>query len=146
MRAQVLAAMLLSILLSFNAQARDTVIQIPLADVLAMPEAQSSLDGSVKFFLAGQNHPKVIETKGSDVSNKKTNAFNKSDEFACRWTILSALIAFQDSARKQEANAVIDIVSYYRSEESRNASTIECHAGALMAGAALKGTYAKIAK
>ena len=141
-----LAIALSLVLCAAAAQARDTLLQIPLADVLAMPEAQSELDGSVKFYLAGAATPKISKRMGSDVSNPKTNAFNKSDDFACKWAALSALKAFQSKAKAQGANAVVDIVSYYKRSESKNDTTIECHAGAFVAGLALKGTYAVVGK
>lgn len=126
------------------AQARDTTLRIPLADVLAMPEAQGKLDGSVKFFLAGQKTPKVIKTFSSDSSNQKTNGVGKTDEFGCKWAALSALIAFQNSAKREGANAVVDMVSYYKKVETKSDSTFECHAGAMIIGVALKGTYATV--
>jgi uncharacterized protein YbjQ (UPF0145 family) len=81
---------------------------------------------------------------GSGVSNRKTNAANKSDEEACRWAALSVLKEFQESAKKRGANAVVDIVSYYKKNEFKSASNYECYAGAFVAGVALKGTYAKV--
>ncbi|MCC6562771.1 MAG: excinuclease ATPase subunit, partial [Xanthomonadales bacterium] len=48
-----------------TASARDSVVKVSLADVLAMPEAQGKLDGSVKFFLAGAATPKVQQRLGS---------------------------------------------------------------------------------
>ena len=41
---------------------------------------------------------------------------------------------------------MIDIVSYYKKNEYRSATDFECHAGAIIIGVALKGTYAKIAE
>jgi len=133
------------ILVAPLAQARDTVLNIPLADVLAMPEAQGKLDGSVKFFLDGQATPKVLKKFSSDVSNQKTNGVGKTDEFGCKWAALSALINFQNSAKREGANAVVDLVSYYKKNETKSPTTFECHAGAVVIGVALKGTYAKIA-
>ncbi|OWQ46811.1 excinuclease ATPase subunit [Roseateles noduli] len=127
------------------AHARDTVLQIPLADVLAMPEAQGKLDGSVKFFLAGAKTPRIEKRMGSDSSNQKTNGVGKDDEFGCKWAALSALIQFQNSAKRQGANAVVDLVSYYKKNETRSDTTIECHAGNVIIGVALKGTYANVA-
>jgi hypothetical protein len=43
------------------------------------------------------------------------------------------------------ANAVVDIVSYYKKNEFKSASNYECYAGSILAGVALKGTYAKVA-
>ncbi|MBK1612141.1 excinuclease ATPase subunit [Rubrivivax gelatinosus] len=127
------------------ALARDTEHKLSLEDVLAMPEAQGKLDGSVKFYLKGQKTPKVLERKGEGVSNRKTNAFNKTDLDACRWTALSVLMAFQESAKRAGANAVVDIVSYYKKDTEASATDFECHAGAFVAAVALKGTYAKVA-
>ncbi|WP_420991773.1 excinuclease ATPase subunit [Cupriavidus sp. 30B13] len=134
-----------AMLLSTPAAARDTKYMLPFKDVLDMPEAQEKLDGSVKFFLAGQAKPKVLESKEEDVSNRKTNSFGKSDEEACRWAALSALIAFQDKARSLGANAVVNVVSYYKKVEVASPAEYECHAGAVVAGVALKGTYARVA-
>lgn len=52
--------------------------------------------------------------------------------------------AFQESAKAKGANAVIDITSYFKKNEFRSASNYECHAGNIMSGVALKGTYAKV--
>ncbi|WP_077038090.1 excinuclease ATPase subunit [Pelomonas sp. KK5] len=127
------------------AHARDTIVNIPLADVLAMPEAQTDLEG-VSFHLAGAATPKVVKRMGEDVSNPKTNAFNKSADQACKWAALSALKAFHNKAKSQGANAVIDIVSYYKKNETRSDTTIECHDGTFVTGLALKGTYAVVSK
>jgi hypothetical protein len=126
------------------AAARDTVLHIPLADVLAMPEAQGKLDPDIKFYLAGQATPKIVKRFSSDVSNPKTNGVGKSDEFGCKWAALSALINLQASAKRQGGNAVVDIVSYYKKVEYRDAEKFECHAGAVIIGVALKGTAAKV--
>ncbi|AZN36319.1 excinuclease ATPase subunit [Iodobacter ciconiae] len=140
------AILLIAGLLSTSAFARDTALNIPLADVLAMPEAEGKLDGSVKFYLAGQKTPKIIKKFSEDVTNQKTNAVGKSDEFGCKWAALSALIALQNSAKKEGANAVVNLVSYYKKNEVKNDSTIECHAGGFIIGVALKGSYAKVAQ
>ncbi|MBB3295052.1 excinuclease ATPase subunit [Mitsuaria sp. TWR114] len=140
------AILLASMLAATAASARDTVLHIPLADVLSMPEAKDKLDANMKFFLAGQTTPKVLQRFSTDVSNPKTNGVGKTDEFGCKWAALSALISLQNSAKREGANAVIDIVSYYKKNEYRSATDFECHAGAIIIGVALKGTYAKIAE
>lgn len=140
----LLSAALIALAGIGTAQARDTVVKVTLADVLAMPEAQGKLDGSVKFYLAGQATPKVLNQLGSGVANKKTNGVGKDDEYGCKYVMLSALITFQQSAKQRGANAVVDLASYYKKNEVRDAHTIECHAGNIMIGGALKGSYAKI--
>lgn len=127
-----------------TAQARDTRVEQSLQELLASPQArEAGIDGSVRFYLAGQ--PVSVQQRfGDDVTNRKTNAANKSDEEACRWVALSALLALQSGAKSRGANAVVDIVSYYRKNEFRSASNYECHAGTFVAGVALKGTYATV--
>lgn len=128
------------------AQARDTVLQIKLSDVLDMPDAKEKLDGGVKFYLAGAKAPKVLKTYGDDTTNQKTNGVGKSDEFGCKWAILSGLLALEKKAKQNGANAVVNLASYYKKNEVKDAETIECHAGGFVIGAALKGTYAKVAQ
>lgn len=133
-------------LLAFSSSvfARDTRLEQSLADLLSSQQARDAgIDGSVRFYLAGQPVT-VLERLGQDVSNRKTNAANKSDEEACRWVALSTLLALQDGAKARGANAVVDIVSFYKSNEFRSATNYECYAGAILAGVALKGTYAKV--
>ncbi|MGA9526290.1 MAG: excinuclease ATPase subunit [Myxococcaceae bacterium] len=143
---KLMALSLFAVTFATPALARDTVYKIPLADVLAMPEAKQKLDGSVKFFLAGAKTPKVLETRGTEIVNKKTNAANKTDEFACKWAALSALIDLQQAAKRNGANAVVEISSYYKRTEWKHATDFECHAGTFVAGVALKGDFVRIDK
>ncbi|MFJ3045510.1 excinuclease ATPase subunit [Herbaspirillum chlorophenolicum] len=125
-------------------QARDTKHLISIEEGLNTKDAESKLDGSVKFYFAGQQHPAVLEKLSTDVSNRKTNAVGKTDEVACQWAFLSALVAFEQNAKKLGANAVVNIVSYYKKDEMASTTQFECHAGAIMAGVALKGDFVKI--
>lgn len=138
------ATLALGLLAAASGHARDSVQHYPLQDVIDMPEAQGKLDGSVKFYLEGQKTPKILKRMSSDVSNKKTNSVGKGEEFGCRWAALSALIAFQESAKRLGANAVVNIVSYYKKVETKSPTKYECHSGNIIVGVALKGTYAKI--
>ena len=126
------------------AMARNTAVTVTLQSVLDMPEAQGKLDGTVKFYLAGSPTPPVVKKFGDDTSNAKTNAFNKSAEAACRWNALSALIKLQDKAKREGANAVVDITSYSEKVPFSSPTDIQCADGAFMAGIALKGTYATV--
>lgn len=129
---------------STTADARNSRVELPLQALVDSPEAkEAGIDGSVRFYLAGQKVA-VASRLGEGVSNRKTNAANKSDEEACRWAALSALKAFQESAKQRGANAVVDIVSYYKKNEFKSATNFECYAGAFVAGVTLKGNYAKV--
>ncbi|HEY9026890.1 MAG TPA: excinuclease ATPase subunit [Burkholderiaceae bacterium] len=143
---KLVAVSLLALVAAMPAFARNTPVTVTLQSVLDMPEAQGKLDGSVKFYLAGAPTPKVIKKFGEDTSNAKTNAFNKSAEEACRWNALSALIKLQDKARREGANAVIEITSYSEKVAFSSPTDIQCSDGAFLAGIALKGTYATVGK
>ena len=143
---KLLIASLLTLAAAVPAYARNTPVTVTLQSVLDMPEAQGKLDGTVKFYLAGSPMPKVVKKFGDDTSNAKTNAFNKSAEAACRWNALSALIKFQEHAKRDGANAVIDITSYNNHENFSSPTDIQCSDGAFLAGIALKGTYATVGK
>jgi uncharacterized protein YbjQ (UPF0145 family) len=105
--------------------------------------AEGKLDGTVKFYLAGTG-PKGKIVKAGAVTNRKTNAFGKSDEKACEWAAMSALISLQEAAKAANANAVVNIVSYYKKNENKSTKDYECHAGAVVAGVALKGDLAVV--
>jgi uncharacterized protein YbjQ (UPF0145 family) len=125
--------------------ARDTRHLLPIAAAMQTKDAQDKLDGSVKFFFGDQAAPQVLTKLGSDVANRKTNAFGKSDEKACNWAFLSALVALEKRAQQLGANAVINVVSYYNRKVMASTTEFECHAGAVIAGVVLKGDFVKIA-
>jgi hypothetical protein len=125
------------------AQARNDVLTLPLDEVVRMGMEQGKLDGSVKFYLSGAATPKVSARMGDDISNKKTNGVGKDDAYGCKWAALSALIAFQESAKQKGANAVVDLHSFYKRNTVKNPVTYQCHAGNIVIGVTLKGTYAR---
>jgi uncharacterized protein YbjQ (UPF0145 family) len=137
--------LILCLAIGLPAHARDTRHLLPIAVAMEVKDAQDKLDGSVKFYFGDQPPPQVLTNLGSDVSNRKTNAFGKSDEKACNWAFLSAMVALEKRAQQLDANAVINIVSYYNKKVMSSATEFECHAGAIIAGVALKGEFVKIA-
>lgn len=140
----VLATALLS-LLPITAQARDTTHFLPFDAVLQEALNAGRLDGSVQFHLAGNKPSGTVSVVKSGVTtSKKTNAFNKTDEAACNWALQSALINLQQAAKAAGANAVVDIASNYKHVEYKDSQKYECHAGAIMAGVALKGSLANV--
>jgi hypothetical protein len=137
-------ATLLTLAVAPAADARDTLQHFDIATAIAAGKADGTLDGSVQFHFKGARTPAVSERLGPARTNKKTNAFGKSDGTACQWVFLGALKALQEAARQRGANAVIDIESNYKSQAFSSATQYECGAGGLMAGVALKGVYAKV--
>ncbi|HEU4344524.1 MAG TPA: excinuclease ATPase subunit [Candidatus Binatia bacterium] len=135
----------LSLAAAWTVDARDTKHILPIAAAMEVKDASEKLNGSVKFFFGTQKSPEILKKLGSFVSNRKTNAFGKSDEQACNWAFLSALVSFEKRAQELGANAVVNIVSYYKKNEMSSATEFECHAGAIIAGVALKGDFVTIA-
>jgi len=116
---------------------------MPIADVLTKYSDQLS---GVAFYFDDQPHPKVEKTLGEYVSNKKTNAFNKSDAEACQWVALSVLKEFRRRAINEGGNAVINLHSYYKKNDLSDPTRYECHAGFVVGGVAFKGTVVKLTK
>ncbi|MHA6492220.1 excinuclease [Pseudomonas borbori] len=144
MKNWIIAAFCLSALPGVS-QARDTAHFLPFDAVVQEAINAGRLDGSVKFYLAG-NKPagNVNVVKAGVTTSQKTNAFNKSDEEACSWVLQSALIRMQSAAKAAGANAVVNIASNYKNVEYKDPQKYECHAGAIMAGVALKADLANV--
>jgi uncharacterized protein YbjQ (UPF0145 family) len=119
---------------------------LPIKEALASAAADERLGDSVKFYFGNQPSPAVVKRMGMDQTSQKTNAFAKSDEKACNWVFLSALRQMEKRARELGANAVINIASNYKNVEVKSDTEFECHAGAIMAGVALKGEFVKVAE
>lgn len=142
--AQLLAASVLTVA-GTAAVAADTIVHLPLKAAVDAAIASGKIDGSVKFHLAGAS-PRGTVIRADVVTNKKSNAFNKSDEDACQWTAQSAIIQLHEAALKAGANAVINIESYFRKKVYTHPQNYECHVGAVMSGVALRGDLAKVGR
>jgi len=126
-----------------SAWARDTQRDFPIEDGLAQPDAKAKITIPL-YFGAQKPGKKVVQTLGEYSTSKKTNAFGKSDETACNWAFLSALLTLQSRAHNEGGNAIINIKSNYRGDETSSETTYQCGAGNIMAGVALKGTVVKL--
>lgn len=134
---------LLLMLITSDATARDTIKQWPIADVLENSEYAERLQG-VSFYFGDQSHPSIVENFGEYRTNKKTNGFNKSDEEACQWVMLTALLQLHQRAVSLGANAVVNIRSNYKNKETSSDTEYTCGSGALMSGVALIGTFVTV--
>jgi uncharacterized protein YbjQ (UPF0145 family) len=146
MRVKMIVTALILTLSIGAVHARDTVLKLSIQNVLDSANYKNIIGDKVKFYFGNQPVPQDIKLMGEFVTNKKTNAFNKSDSAACQWVMLSALKQLQERALFEGGNAVVGIISYYKRNEFSSTSEYECHAGALMAGVAFKGTVAKISR
>ena len=134
----------LATLVTAEATARDTGLKMPIADVLT--EYADRLDSDIPLYFGEQSHPSIKRKHGEFVSNKKTNGVGKSDDEACRWVMLSAILSLQERASREGGNAVVNIRSYYKKNEMSSKTEYECHAGNIMAGVALIGDVVTLDK
>ena len=134
-----LALIAILVLNSSYGYARNTVLKVSIDDTLALPEASSRIDDSIRLYFGDQEHPEIVRTIGTYTANKKTNAVNKTDTYACQWAFLSAMMSLQKRARAEGGNAVVNIRSYYYKNKFSSATEFECGAGAVMAGVTMVG-------
>jgi hypothetical protein len=142
-RIVIVAVAVLGLFVASDAAARDTLSQYSIQNVLNNPEFAPRLAG-VSFYFGTQEHPEAILTFGEDKTSKKTNAFNKTDQEACDWAMLSALLQLRTRAISLGANAVVNIQSNYKDNLVSSETEYTCGAGAIMAGVALTASFIKI--
>jgi hypothetical protein len=131
---------------ALNAEARDERTMMSIQEAMGTEDAKAKLDKGVSFYFGDQKHPAVEKRFGEFMSNKKTNAFNKTDERACQWAFLSAMVSFQDRALREGGNAVVNIRSYYKKNTVSSTTEFECGAGNVVAGVTFLGDVVKLAK
>lgn len=126
------------------AQARDERVRFPVEQAMTAPEAQQKLTGDIRFFWGDQAYPEPLKKMSIYTFSRKTNASNKSDQDACNWAWLSAMLELQEMARREGGNAVVNIRSVYKGGNFSSDSLYECGAGTIMAGVALEGAIVKL--
>ncbi len=143
MKLLTLACVLVACLFSINSFARDDIQTLPVQALLETSKAKQALL-DIPLYFADQSHNSIKTNYGEVITNKKTNAFNKTDREACEWVMLSALKALQERAVREGMNAVVNIQSYYKKREFVSQTEYQCGAGTFIAGVALKGTLVKL--
>ena len=136
--------MLNSLLVPSVPHPRDDISGYSIKEALDQAQAKDALGDNIKFYFGDQAHGSVIKKFGTFKTNKKTNAFNKSDQGVCQWTFLAALISLRDRAVQEGGNAVINIKSNYRNVLTSSNDSFQCGAGTFVAGVALVGTDVKL--
>ena len=126
------------------AAARNTAIPFSIAEGMASPEFHEKIDGTVQFYFGDTKHPPVLQKFGAFVTNQKTSSFLISDAKSCQRVFASTMIEFQKRAHELGANAVINIHSYYDKEDISSDTDVQCHAGGVIAGIALRGDFVKV--
>ena len=126
--------------------ARDTRQRISIEEAMTNSNAALALNAGIRFFFGDQEHPEIERHLGTYTSSKRTNAVGKSDQRACKWAFLSAMISLQKRAVKEGGNAVVNIRSNYKHRDFSSTTEFECGAGAVMAGVTLVGEVVRLAE
>jgi uncharacterized protein YbjQ (UPF0145 family) len=142
-----LVACLIAATMVAPALARNTEYKLNLADVLNSSAAKARLDGSIAFYFGDNTMPAGAERKGDDVMNRIAKGDRQNDDLtACMNAALDALVGLQDRARQLGANAVVNIVSYYKNNTFSSATQYECHAGGTGGHLTFRAVYAVVPK
>lgn len=137
----VLTSTLLS---AHSVLAADQILMMPISPALSSVEGRGKIDGDVKFFF-GKNKPaRITHQYGNFIVNNKAHLLGRSTADACNLVFLNALEDLQKRARAVGANAVSNVVSFFRRRETSSDDSFECNVGAVVAGVALKGDLAKV--
>ena len=126
--------------------AKDTWHQFSAKEAQASKVGKDKLNPNIKLFMKGEKHAKVIKKIGEYKSNKRSNAFGKSEQATCDTSFLSALIALQDRAEKEGGNAVIDIYTITKDKKFESAEQYSCLKGTMVSNVALMGTVVQLAE
>lgn len=121
--------------------ARNDKHLLPINDAMQ----SANVDGSVRFYFAKQKAPAVAKRLGSSSVHGKVSTRPERDEESCKAAFREALAALQKRANKAGADAVVNIVSYYRNETTSSANEFQCNAGAA-AHVMLRGELVQLAQ
>jgi len=129
---------------AWPASARNDKYLLSISAALQSKDAPETPDGSVKFFFGNQEVPEIATKLGSFGTHQRSSTRPSEDAKSCNVAFLKALVFLQKRAQQLGANAVVNIVSYYKNDTLSSATEFECHAG-VSAHVMLKGDFVKIA-
>jgi hypothetical protein len=135
----LLLIMVSFLLFSSVSHTRDDRNKYSIDEAMNTADAKAKLTKGYTFKFGPQPHGKIIANHGEFMSNKKTNAFNKTDKAACNRAFLSAMLSFQDRISKEGGNAVVNLRSFYKKNEFSSPTEFECGNGAVVAGVTFLG-------
>jgi len=129
-----------------RAYGRNIELMVPIADAVAATDVSDRPSGAVKFYFATQKSPEILKYLGSYLAVPRTGSAGRSDQRACHEAFLWTLVHLEKRAQRAGANAVVNIVSYYRKRERASTSEFECHVGNVIVTVWLKGDLVRIPK
>ena len=140
----VLSSVLAISLCATSALAADVKKTFTINSAKEYSSVQNIYDGDIAIYFKGQSHHAVKKSMGTFQTSKRTNGFMKANEASCAHALASALAVFQERARKEGGNAVVDLVSNIKNMEEASATEYSCLVGSMMVNVALKGKVVKL--
>jgi uncharacterized protein YbjQ (UPF0145 family) len=142
---RLVASVFVCTVLALPAVARNDRYTFRLQDTLDSPDFAQQVGTSVKFVFGDQPVP-AGEKIADYVANDRQHFHGKTEEGACRDTLLSALAEMRDHATRAGGDAVVGIVSYFRRVTFSSTTEFECHAGSNGVFVSLMGSIVKLQK
>lgn len=98
----------------------------------------------VPFYMNGQEGaPEATQSLGTWTQERSTWGVMRTDKRSCDVAFLSALIALQESAKKDGADAIVNLVSATRGKTTESPTHYRCISGATIAYVGLTGDIIK---
>jgi len=134
-------------LLAAPAMARNDRLLLTWQDVLDSAEGKSAIDNNIKLMFGSRSAPAGSERKGeAEINRIAKSRDGGGDSASCRLAAAQALAELQAKARAMDADAVVDIVSYYKATTFDSATQYECHAGGTGGHLTFKAVFVKLKK
>ena len=80
---------------------------------------------------------------GTTESRRATSGIGKSDEGACQWALLSALLAIKADAQARGGTAVVNLRSFAENTDFVSTTEYQCVSGATNSRVYIRGTIVK---
>jgi hypothetical protein len=127
------------------AQARNVKYMLSIPTALESDAAKAKLDGSVKLYFGPQAYGNAVPAVSALNAHGRMSVEKRDDLASCFASFADALRTLQKNAKDAGANAVVNIVSYFKNGPVVSSATeFECHAGTMYSHVMLKGELVKI--
>ncbi|HSZ83065.1 MAG TPA: excinuclease ABC subunit A [Polyangia bacterium] len=135
-----------ALLAARTTSARDDRLTFKVKDALEHGESKQKLNPNIKLYFGKIPHPKPVQDLGDFEAKEKTRSFHRTDQEACDWVFLSAVLKLQEHAQNMQADAIVDIESDFKGQPLVSDKEYLCDAGSIMSGVTLKGRLVKLKK
>ena len=123
------------------ADARDIKTLMLISNAMESLDVPPRPSGSVKFLFGTDQTPKGFKTITNQTLLKKVSLRQTSNVNACNQAFMSILSDFEQKAKAMGANAIVNVVSYYKRQQMSSATHFECHEGSGYMAVALKADF-----